>query len=67
MDKEELDKMVERISFRSCLDSYMNSRDREDIVDYWVQCLQDRKYAQAKGVEKALELIDLIQELDAES
>jgi hypothetical protein len=67
MDKEELDKMVERISYRSCIDSYMNSKDREDIVDYWMKCLLDKKYAQAKGVEKALELIDLMRELDAES
>ena len=64
MDREELDKMTERISYKSCLDSYMNSRDREDIVNYWVQCLQSKKYAQARGVEKALEIIDLIIELD---
>ena len=65
MDKEELDRMVERISYKSCLDSYMNSRDREDVVNHWVQCLQGKKYAQARGVEKALEIIDLIIELNA--
>jgi hypothetical protein len=65
MDKEELDKMVERVSYKSCVDSYMNSRDREDIVNHWVQCLQNKNYAQARGVEKALEIIDLIRDLNA--
>ena len=66
MGNEELDKMVERVSYKSCLSSYMNSRDRADIVKYWIQCLDARNYAQAKGVEKALELIDIIENLDAE-
>lgn len=64
MNNEELDKKIELVSYRSCLDSYMNSKDRDDIVNYWIRCLDSKHYAQAKGVEKALEVIDIMESLD---
>lgn len=66
MEDKELNKRIELVAYRSCLDSYMESKDRDDIVKYWIRCLDSKHYAQAKGVEKALEVIDIMQSLDAE-
>ena len=56
-------KKLQNIAYKSCIDSYFNSKDREDIVEYWVYLLERKRLCEAEGVEKALELIDIYQEL----
>ena len=54
---------LQKVAYRSCIDSYFNSKDREDIVKYWLYLLEQERWCEAEGVEKALELIDIHKEL----
>ena len=54
---------LNRIAYKSCIYSYFNSKDREDIVKYWLYLLEQERWCEAEGVEKALELIDIHKEL----
>jgi len=56
-------KELQNIAYKSCIDSYFNSKDREDIVEYWVYLLEKERWCEAEGVEKALELIDIYIEI----
>ena len=56
-------KKLQNVAYKSCIDSYFNSKDREDIFEYWVYLLEQERFCEAEGVEKALELIDIYQEL----
>ena len=56
-------KQKENIAYKSCVDSFFNSKDVNDIKDYWIYLINNKRYCEAKGVEKALELIDIYQEL----
>lgn len=51
------------IAYKSCIDSYFKTQDKEDIVEYWVYLLEQKRWCEARGVEKALELIDIYQEI----
>jgi len=62
---EELCKNQEKIAYRSCVDSYFSNGDRQDIMEYWIQLFDQKRFCEAKGVEKALELIDIYEELNA--
>ena len=63
---EELCKNKEIVAYRSCVDSYFSNGDRKDIMEYWLQLFEQKRFCEAKGVEKALEVIDIMQSLDAE-
>ena len=63
---EELCKNLENIAYRSCLDSYFYSKDKNDIKEYWLMLFNNKRFCEAGGVEKALELIYLYEELNAE-
>ena len=56
-------KNLQNIAYRSCVDSYFRTKDREDIVEYWIYLLEQKRWCEAQGVEKALELIDIHKEL----
>ena len=56
-------KNLQNIAYKSCIDSYFETRDKEDVVEYWVYLLEQKRWCEAQGVEKALELIDIHQEL----
>jgi hypothetical protein len=62
---EELCRNKEKIAYRSCIDSYFTNGDRQDIMEYWLQLFEQKRFCEAKGVEKALELIDIYEELNA--
>ena len=62
---EELCNNQERIAYKSCVDSYFSSGDRQDIMEYWIQLFDQKRFCEAKGVEKALELIDIYEEINA--
>lgn len=62
---EELCKNQEKIAYKSCVDSYFSNGDRKDIMEYWLQLFDQKRFCEAKGVEKALELIDIYEELNA--
>ncbi len=62
---EELCKNQEKIAYKSCVDSYFSNGDRQDIMEYWIQLFDQKRFCEAKGVEKALELIDIYEELNA--
>lgn len=65
MLQEELCKNQEKIAYRSCVDSYFKNKDRKDIMEYWLQLFEQKRFCEAKGVEKALELIDIYEDLNA--
>jgi hypothetical protein len=56
-------KNLENVAYRSCIDSYFVSKDKDDIIEYWLFLFEKKRFCEAKGVEKALELIDIYQEL----
>ena len=57
-------RIIENIAYKSCVDSYLISKDKNDVKDYFIYLLNKKRYCEAKGVEKALELIDLYIELN---
>ena len=65
MLQEELCKNKEIIAYRSCVYSYFTNGDRKDIMEYWLQLFEQKRFCEAKGVEKALELIDIYEDLNA--
>ena len=58
-------KNQEIVAYRSCVDSYFNNKDKKDIIKYWLQLFEQKRFCEAKGVEKALELIDIYEDLNA--
>lgn len=64
MLQEELCKKKEIIAYKSCVDSYLYSKDKKDVYYYWLQMIDSKRMCEAKGVEKALELIDLYEEIN---
>ncbi len=63
MLQEELCKNKEIIAYRSCVDSYFSNGDRKDIMKYWLQLFEQKRFCEAKGVEKELELIDIYKDI----
>jgi hypothetical protein len=63
MYTKEYCKSLQNVAYRSCIDSYFETKDREDIVEYWVYLLKRKRLCEAQGVEKALELIDIYIEI----
>ena len=55
---------LHRIAYRSCLDNYFTSRDRNDIYEYWLILIEAKRSCEANGVQKALEFIELWEDLD---
>ena len=62
---EALCRNQEKVAYKSCVDSYFTNGDRQDIMEYWLQLFEQKRFCEAKGVEKALELIDIYEELNA--
>ena len=62
---DKLCKNKEVVAYRSCVDSYFSNKDRKDIMEYWLQLFEQKRFCEAKGVEKALELIDIYEDLNA--
>lgn len=54
---------LENVAYKSCLDSYFKTKDEADIREYWLHLFETKRYCEAKGVEKALELIEIYKEL----
>ena len=52
------------VAYNSCIDSYYKSKDRNDIYEYFLYLQESKRYCEAAGVMKALELIELISDLD---
>ena len=57
-------KQQSSIAYNSCIDSYYKSKDRNDIYEYFLYLQESKRYCEASGVMKALELIELISDLD---
>ena len=64
---EEYCKQKQNIAYKSCIDSYFVSKDKADIIEYWLFLFEKRRFCESKGVEKALEIIDLYEELNAKN
>ena len=62
---DKLCKNKEIVAYRSCVDSYFSNKDKKDIMEYWLQLFEQKRFCEAKGVEKALELIDIYEDLNA--
>ena len=65
-DKEQC-KQLEIVAYKSCVDSYFRSNDQNDIYEYWLQLLETKRSWEARGVHKALELIELYKDINGES
>jgi hypothetical protein len=48
------------------LDNYFTSKDRNDIYEYWLQLVEAKRTCEALGVQKALEFIELWENIDGE-
>jgi hypothetical protein len=57
-------KQQSSVAYKSCVDSYYKSKDRNDIYEYWLYLQEAKRFCEADGVMKALELIELMQDLD---
>ena len=58
-------KSLENVAYKSCIATYFNQRDKKDIMEYWMQLFEQKRFCEAKGVEKALELIDIYEDINA--
>ena len=67
MYTEEHCKRIQNVAYKSCVDSYFVSKDKADIMEYWLFLFEKKRFCEAKGVEKALEIIDLYEELNAKN
>lgn len=65
MLQEEHCRKLEDVAYKSCIYSYFNSKDRDDVAKYWIYLFKKKRFCEAKGVEKALELIDIYLDIDA--
>lgn len=63
MYSETLCKQVENVAYKSCIDNYFDTYSKDNIKEYWIALLEKKRYCEARGVEKALELIDICQDL----
>ena len=62
MEKEQCNRL-NSVAYNSCVDSYYQTEDRNDVYEYWLYLLECKRFCEADGVEKALELIVLIEDL----
>ena len=53
------------VAYNSCIDSYFESKDRNDIYEYWLYLQEAERFCEADGVMKALEMIEIIIDLKA--
>ena len=53
-----------KVAYKSCIDIYYKSKDKEDIRNYWLYLQESKRYCEAEGVMKALELIEIIIDLN---
>ena len=59
MENKKLCSQLHRIAFKSCLMTYYENKDRNDIYEYWLYLMEAKRVCEAKGVQKVLELIEL--------
>tara|TARA_R110002072_G_scaffold21460_8_gene76168 strand:- start:2678 stop:2881 length:204 start_codon:yes stop_codon:yes gene_type:complete len=64
MEDKELCRQLHRVAYKSCIDNYFVSGDRNDIHEYWLQLIEAKRSCEALGVQKALELIELMKDLN---
>ena len=57
-------KQQSSVAYKSCIDSYYQTKDRNDIYEYWLYLQEAKRFCEAEGVMKALELIELITDLN---
>lgn len=62
MEKEQCNKL-NSVAYNSCVDSYYQTEDKNDVYEYWLYLLEAKRFCEANGVEKALELISLMEDL----
>lgn len=62
MQKEQCNRL-NSVAYNSCVDSYYQTKDRNDVYEYWLYLLEAKRFCEADGVEKALELITLLEDL----
>jgi len=62
MEKEQCNQL-NSVAYNSCVDSYYQTEDKNDVYEYWLYLLEAKRFCEANGVEKALELISLMEDL----
>ena len=55
------------VAYKSCIDSYYKSKDRNDIYEYWLYLQEAKRFCEAAGVLKALELIEIMKEINGKT
>ena len=64
MNNKEKCKKLEVVAYKSCVHSYFRSKDQNEIYEYWLQLIKAKRICESRGVEKALELIDLYKDIN---
>ena len=64
MEDTELCRRLHKVAYNSCVDSYFVNGDRNDIYEYWLYLIELKRSCEAMGVQKALELIEIYENLD---
>ena len=55
------------VAYNRCIDSYFESKDRNDIYEYWLYLQEAKRFCEADGVMKALEMIEIIIDLNGKT
>ena len=58
---------MHRIAYRSCLDNYFTTKNRNDIYEYWLELVEAKRTCEALGIQKALEFIELLENIDGKN
>ena len=60
---EKICNQVINVSYKSCIFDYQLNDDVQDIVNELYKAIDDDQFCKAKGILKALELIDIIEDI----
>jgi len=63
MDSKQCSKL-NSVAYNSCVYSYHNTKDKNDVFEYWLYLIGKNRICEANGVEKALEFISLLENLN---
>ena len=67
MRDKKLCNQLNRIAYKSCISDHLITGDRKHVYDYWLFLVDAKRNCEAEGVQKALEFIDLIEELNGKN
>ena len=52
------------VAYNSCIYGYYETKDKNDVFEYWLYLIGEDRICEANGAEKALEFISLLENLN---